>query len=71
MPGCSRITFGPTVGGHESDRLLENAMTRLGMSARGWTRILRVSRTIADLEGSKDIASPHIAEAIRYRRLDV
>lgn len=55
----------------ECDRLLENAMTRLGMSARGWTRILRVSRTIADLEGSNDVAPPHIAEAIPYRRLDV
>ena len=54
----------------ECDRLLENAITRLGISARGWTRILKLARTIADLEGANEIAPPHIAEAIRYRRLD-
>lgn len=52
------------------DRILENAVTRLGLSARGWNRILKVARTIADLDAADNIAPPHIAEAVRYRKLD-
>ena len=54
----------------ESQQLLKMAMTKLNLSARAYDRILKVARTIADLEKNKSITSEHIAEAIQYRSLD-
>jgi magnesium chelatase family protein len=54
----------------ESSELLEKAMDRFGLSARAHARILKIARTIADLENSAHIRSPHVAEAIQYRTLD-
>lgn len=57
----------PDTAGH---RLLEIVTDRLGLSARSYTRILKVARTIADLDGSENIREQHISEAIQYRSLD-
>ena len=54
----------------EARTLLERAMERLSLSARAYDRILKVARTIADLDGAETIGLAHLAEAIQYRTYD-
>ena len=54
----------------ECEKLLRTAFDRMGLTARGYTRILKVARTIADLEGTENINAGHISEALQYRSLD-
>jgi magnesium chelatase family protein len=54
----------------ECERLLESAMERQGLSARAYDQILKVGRTIADLDACEDIRPYHVAEAVGYRSLD-
>jgi magnesium chelatase family protein len=54
-----------------SHALLDRAIERLGLSARAYHRVLRVARTIADLEGRERLGAEHVSESILYRRLDL
>lgn len=54
----------------QAKKVLEIAFEKLGLSARAYDKVLRLSRTIADLEGADTIDSPHVAQAVQYRRLD-
>jgi len=56
--------------GADAERLLERAMQQQGLTARAHDRILKVARTVADLEGAEHLAVSHLAEAIQYRTLD-
>ena len=56
--------------GEEVETLLRTAVTRLGLSARAYNRVLKIARTIADLAGAGELATAHVAEAIQYRSLD-
>ena len=51
-------------------KVIEMAIEKLGLSARAYTKVLKIARTIADIEGDENIHSSHVAEAIQYRSLD-
>jgi magnesium chelatase family protein len=56
--------------GEGSESLLRTAISRLGLSARAYHRVIKIARTIADLEGGGEITTAHVGEAIQYRSLD-
>ena len=71
---CNAFASGRWLDAHteihtDARGLFQTAAERLGLSARGYHRVLKVARTIADLDGSRQIESPHIGEALRYRPL--
>lgn len=68
IPAGKLRTYCPLSG--EAQGLLRAAFERLGLSARGYDRVLKVARTIADLDGGGDILPAHVAEAVQYRSLD-
>ena len=49
---------------------MRTAIARLGLSARGYHRVLKIARTIADLDGAAELESKHVSEAVQYRSLD-
>ena len=53
----------------DAEKLLETAINKLGLSARAYSRVLKIGRTIAELAGTKNIEATHIAEAIQYPKL--
>ena len=77
MPKSNTARMGPTelryhcVIDDESAELMRQAFDVFGLTARSYDRILRVARTIADLDGSDNIGVDHIAEAIQYRTLNL
>jgi magnesium chelatase family protein len=66
---AKKLNFICTIS-EEGHLLLKNAMERINLSARAYNRILKVARTIADLDSSESIKTEHLAEAIQYRSLD-
>ena len=72
---CNAYMTAPMVGEFcrldaAGEKLLKGAFDRLGLTARSHDKLLRVARTIADLDNSRDIEARHAAEAVRYRTLD-
>ena len=63
-------SYTPAALDPSSRRLIEQAIARLGLSARAYDRVLKVARTIADLAACERLESAHVAEAVHYRALD-
>ena len=68
IPAAKLQEFCPTTA--EADKLLKRTFEKFGFSARTYDRVLKVARTIADLDNSREIAAAHAAEAVQYRTLD-